>query len=240
MTNAHLKPLGRKAYGSIPHLPASRMGPADHAIHPGQGLILTEAVRDRHDRIIVTEKLDGANVAVARHQGEILALGRSGHLAATAPHIHIRMFSEWVDQNRQAFDRLEEGHRLSGEWLALAHGTIYTTLNRPFVPFDLIAGSARLPFDQMVEQANACGLEPAPLLSDGPAVDIPTIMDMLKSGGRFGASDGVEGAVWRCERRGTFEFLAKYVRPDKIDGKYLPGVVDTPPIWLWAQKELES
>lgn len=48
------KPLGRKNYGSIPHLPCSRMGPADHACHPGQQTIATEKARDRHDIIIVT------------------------------------------------------------------------------------------------------------------------------------------------------------------------------------------
>ena len=36
------------------------------------------------------------------------------------------------------------------------------------------------------------------------------------------ALDPVEGAVWRCERQGAVDFLGKYVRPDKIDGKYLP------------------
>ena len=28
--NSIHKPLGRKAYGSIPHLPGSRLGPGDH------------------------------------------------------------------------------------------------------------------------------------------------------------------------------------------------------------------
>ena len=37
MTN---KPLGRKAYGSIGHLPNSRVGPKDHHIHEGQLSIL--------------------------------------------------------------------------------------------------------------------------------------------------------------------------------------------------------
>ena len=40
-----MKPLGHKAYGSIPHLPNSRMGPGEHHISPGQAKIATEAVR---------------------------------------------------------------------------------------------------------------------------------------------------------------------------------------------------
>ena len=46
------KPIG-KAYGHIPHLPTSRMGPADKHCHEGQSRICTEKVRDRHDEIIV-------------------------------------------------------------------------------------------------------------------------------------------------------------------------------------------
>ena len=44
------KPLGGKAYGSIPHLIGSRVGPGDHHCHEGQARIATEKVRDKHDR----------------------------------------------------------------------------------------------------------------------------------------------------------------------------------------------
>ena len=54
------KPLGIKAYGSIGHLPNSRLGPGDHAVNEGQARICTEAPRDKYDTITVQEKLDGA------------------------------------------------------------------------------------------------------------------------------------------------------------------------------------
>lgn len=66
------KPLGIKAYGHVCHLPGSRLGPGDHKLTPGQARILTEKARDKHDRIIVREKLDGSNVAVARVNGELI------------------------------------------------------------------------------------------------------------------------------------------------------------------------
>jgi hypothetical protein len=37
---ANLKPLGRKSYGSIPHLPGSRLGPGDYCISEGQAPIM--------------------------------------------------------------------------------------------------------------------------------------------------------------------------------------------------------
>src|SRR4051812_45187727 len=42
MTDKFHKPLGSKGYGSICHLPGSRLGPGDHKLNPGQARILTE------------------------------------------------------------------------------------------------------------------------------------------------------------------------------------------------------
>ena len=59
------KPLGKKAYGSIPHLPGSRLGSGDHHISEGQAKIATEKLRDKYDQLFVYEKLDGSNCSVA-------------------------------------------------------------------------------------------------------------------------------------------------------------------------------
>lgn len=233
MTNAQLKPLGRKAYGSIPHLPKSRIGPGDHFCHEGQQRILTEKARDRHDRIIVTEKLDGSNVAVARHENRIIALGRSGHLAQTSPHEHIQHFAVWVRENADRFDHLRDGERLCGEWVTMAHGTMYRAMSVPFVPFDLMVGDKRMPLDLMKEVAEASGLRPAYVISDGPPMSIDTAMAAIADGGFHGALDGVEGCVWRCERQGQFDFIAKFVRHDKLDGKYFSQISGQPPVWFW-------
>lgn len=46
-----------KNYGHIAHLPGSRMGPGDHSCELGQARIATLKARDRHDHVIVQEKL---------------------------------------------------------------------------------------------------------------------------------------------------------------------------------------
>lgn len=54
------KPLGRRAYGSIGHLPGSRLGPGDHHVPEGQGRICTERTRDGHRSPgIAGERLSG-------------------------------------------------------------------------------------------------------------------------------------------------------------------------------------
>ena len=229
-----MKPLERKAYGSIPHLPKSRLGPGDHYIHPGQEVILTEKPRDRHDRIIVTEKLDGSCVAVARKDGQLLALARSGYLAQTSPYQHLQHFAVWVRQNEARFCHLDEGERLCGEWISMAHGTLYgPPMTTPFVPFDLMVKDKRLPTDQMREVSAKADLRHAHVISDGPPFSVDASLKAIADGGFHGAMDSVEGCVWRCERRCEFDFIAKFVRHDKQDGKYFEQISGQPPIWFW-------
>jgi hypothetical protein len=39
--------------------------------------------------------------------------------------------------------------------------------------------------------------------------------------------------VWWVERKGKFDFIAKWVRPDKQDGKYLSDITGHAEIWHW-------
>lgn len=220
-----MKPIGRKAYGSIPHLPNSRMGPADHSCHPGQEVICCEKMRDKHDRIIVTEKLDGSCMSVAKVDGQIIALGRAGYLAATSPFPHLVEFEDFVRVNEARFAAaLKDGQRFVGEWMNVATGTVYDLPHEPFAIFDLMEGEARSPFDEMRVAAEIAGFKTAHIISDGPAISIAEVMARIGDYGFHGAKECVEGAIWRVERKGAFDFLAKFVRHEKIDGKYLPGL----------------
>lgn len=234
MEERNRKPLGGKAYGSIPHLPGSRMGPGDHHVHEGQALICTLRARDRHDRIIVQEKLDGSCVAVARVGGRIVALTRAGYEAHTSPWEQHQLFEAWVWRNGfERFDAvLREGERICGEWLAQAHGTRYELSHDPFVPFDLVTEGVRAPYDAFVERMAVADFTTPRLIHDGAPVSIDAVVARLEPSGH-GALDPVEGAVWRVERRGAVDFLAKFVRPDKADGTYLPEISGGPAVWNW-------
>src|SRR5882724_9419662 len=78
------KPSRMKSYGHITHLPGSRMGTGDHKCEAGEARIATLKARDRHDNIIVQEKLDGKNVGVARLDGALYPLVRAGYVADTS------------------------------------------------------------------------------------------------------------------------------------------------------------
>lgn len=218
------KPLGGKSYGSIPHLPGSRMGPAEHCISDGQRDICCVKARDSHDVIIVQEKLDGSNVGVAKINGEIVPLTRSGYVANTSPYRQHSVFHEWAIANRKRFDELlKDGQRVCGEWLYQAHGTRYSLPHEPFVAFDIIELGKRSPWKLVEDMCFPLGFTTPQLLRYGKPVSIELVLGWLDYSGH-GAIDPVEGAVWRVERKGVVDFLAKYVRPDKKDGKYLPEI----------------
>lgn len=243
------KPLGGKSYGHIPHFPGSRMGPGDHKCSDGQLRIATEKARDKHDRIIVQEKVDGSNVGIARLDGVIIPLTRAGYVADTSPYEQHWRFGEWVYANQDRFLAvLRDGERLCGEWLMQAHGTRYQLPHEPFVVFDLMSGQKRLTAYELCDRVMPHGFILPRLIHEGEPLSIEEALRRIETSGH-GALDPVEGAVWRVERnelinkqtggerRWIVDYLAKYVRPEKIDGCYLPEKNGTDkPIWNWKPR----
>jgi hypothetical protein len=221
MTNEN-KPLNRKCYGSIGHLPNSRMGPSDSCVAEGQAKIATIKKRDRHDTIIVQEKLDGSCVGVAKMNGVLLALTKKGYLASTSRFEMHQEFARFVDKNHLRFQTvLREGERLCGEWMFKAHGTIYDLPHEPFVAFDIFNNdNKRLCYADFYNEVKGFFVMPY-CVSVGNSLTVKDALGILGAFGFHGAKEQIEGAVWRVERKGTVDFLCKYVRPDKIDGKYL-------------------
>jgi hypothetical protein len=238
-----VKPLGGKAYGSIGHLPQSRVGPGDWHVHEGQARICLEKPR-RGDRVIVSEKLDGACMAVANIGGEIVALTRAGYRATDGAFEHLRAFAPFIEERRDQFaSLLAPGERVAGEWLSMAHGTLYDTLSElwaPFIVFDIIREGQRVLRDEFRERIERAGFTEATILHDGPTgYSIEQCEAALGLCGFHGA-EKAEGAVWRVEREGRADFLAKYVRLDKRDGCYLPNVSGEPARWHWPPSPLTS
>ena len=87
------------------------------------------------------------------------------------------------------------------------------------------------------------GFVPPAVLHRGGPLSITDAMALLAEYGFHGATEPVEGAVWRVERneliepgkggarRRVVDFLAKFVRPDKVDGTYLPGQTGGDVVW---------
>lgn len=109
-----MEPLGTKSYGSFPHLPISRVGPGDYHISEGQASIANVKTHDKHDLIIVQEKLDGFNVIAAKVNSEIVLSPAPANLASASPYLQHHPFGTWVKRNEQRFrEVLQEGGRMA-------------------------------------------------------------------------------------------------------------------------------
>lgn len=230
------KPLNIKNYGSIPHLSNSKLGTGDHFIEKGQERILTEKPRDKHDVIIVTEKYDGSNVGIAKKNGKILSLTRSGYEAHTSPYIQHHKFSEWVISNKSLFDIiLNEGERITGEWLIQAHGIKYDIDRRlqPIVFFDYFnSKNERLPFEHLDRLYRLYNIQIPRLLHKGNSITVDELLPILNKK-TYGIipEEKPEGMVYRVERKEKVDFLAKWVRKDFEPGKYCIGIEEQNLIW---------
>jgi hypothetical protein len=238
----NLKPLNAKNYGSIPHLPNSRLGTGDHSCPDGQSDICTVKTRDAHDLIIVQEKLDGSNVGIAKVDGKIYALTRAGYEAHTSPYEQHHKFQTWVDSQKYRFDDvLQDGERIVGEWLVQAHGTRYRLPHEPFVAFDIMTGTTRAIYSELEQRLRGRFVLPN-LVHKGDAISIEEAMQRLGTMGAHGAIDPVEGIMYRVERNDQLklnpkerawkvDFLAKFVRKDKVDGEFLESKTGGSTVW---------
>ena len=232
------KPLGGKAYGSIPHLPGSKFGNRDDKGIDEKAARFFLQGAGKNDRIVVLEKLDGSCVSVANINGEIVPLIRSGYRASTSNYFQHWLFAQFIGMNTDLFEGLAPGERICGEWLAQAHGTRYDLDGRcPFVPFDIFVENTRQNYDVLTRYCNHHDLEYAPVLfyEVGRGCGIKEALQELGEFGHYGAIDSAEGCVWRWERTdGNPIMMAKYVRPESEPGRYLESMTGKDPIWNWS------
>jgi ATP-dependent RNA circularization protein (DNA/RNA ligase family) len=229
-----MKPLGHKNYGSIPHLSISKLGTGDHFIHEGQERILTLKTRDKHDEVLVFEKYDGSNIGVAKVDNKILALTRSGYTANTSKYKQHHYFSDWVYKNIMLFhEMLKNDERITGEWMAQAHGLEYDIKKEPVIFFDYFDNkNKRKEYDYL---KNYCGvnfgLQTPRLLHRGNSIKTSELLDTLNlKTNDIKSKELPEGMVFRVERNNKVDFLAKWVRSDFKTGRFMDN---EPLIWNW-------
>lgn len=237
-----MKPLGHKAYGSIPHLPGSKRGPGDHGLEERQAVLLTEKA-SRDWTIVVQEKLDGSCMSVAKINGEIVALGRAGFVAESSPYEHLRLFAPWVAARRDRFDALlEEGERVVGEWLLLATALRYFVI-RPddlFHAFDIMRLHDRALPDVVKSRCREAQIATVPMLHSGspmPPEQAWLLACNTRERQQIQCEDWPEGVVYRAIRNGRVSFIAKWVRSNFEAGRYLDhAVYNFPPHRLRASE----
>lgn len=229
-----MKPLNIKNYDAIGHFPNSKLGEGDHHISAGHIRIFTQQKRDHWDTIWVHEKYDGSNVGIIKHQNQILALTRSGLLAKNSRFLQHRLFAHWVAQRERLFaEILAEGERLVGEWMAQAHGIRYKISTEPIVFFDYFSPENERYLQQdFLAKVKPHGLNTPRKLHEGDAITPEDLIPILnQKTPEIESVELPEGMVYRVERRGKVDTLAKWVRSDFKNGQYIKNVAEADFVW---------
>lgn len=228
------KILPYKTYNKIGHLSKSRLGEGDHYIDPKTESLFLKDIQDPHSYCIVQEKLDGANVSVVRWKGEIIALSRSGYDCKNSDQEQFKMFHRYVNHYKERFENIliQDGMRIVGEWLALAHGIIYKFDVEPFVPFDIFFHEMPFPYLKTLKVLYRERFTMPYEYHLGGACSLNRAIKLSSKDKSYHGAEKVEGFIYRIEREGKPPLIAKYVHHDKIDGKYF-NEDKSKLIWNW-------
>ena len=127
---------------------------------------------------------------------------------------------------------LKNGERITGEWLAQAHGIKYKIDSRlqPIVFFDHFnKNNERSCFDLLDAFYE---IQLPRLLHRGNAISVDDLKTELNKKTYGITPEGKpEGMVYRVERKGKVDFLAKWVRSDFEPGKYIIDKEESELIW---------
>lgn len=234
-TTKDRKILKGKIFGSVGHLPGSKTGIRDSTINTGEAEYFTNRHARKNDKIIVTEKMDGACVGVYRKDyNTLIPLIRAGYRAEDSPRIFLRDFADMVrfELTDDLHKMLNVGEWIVGEWCQEPHGTKYDFHKKKligertyFFPFAIFKGDA---------YCSAFEYEYA-YVKDKVGDKLPMAMEISVDGEPVGINeahvalltrpcsyrdDPAEGAVWRRERDGSVMKRGKWVRPAYVAGYY--------------------
>ena len=185
--------------------------------------------------MLVFEKYDGSNVGIVKLSGAIHAVVRAGYSADSSRHQQHHRFAQWVRANAGILSQmLKDGERFAGEWLAQVHSIKYDLEGRsPLVLFDkFTAQNKRALFSDWMHDAEQLLAAPR-LIHIGHPIKPGYLLERLSAPFRVPRSTSAapEGMVYRVERGGQVDFLAKWVRPDFEPGVYCIGKSEDELMW---------
>lgn len=123
-----------RKYPRTRHIEGSRLGPGDEDLQAVPFVELADK------RLVVEEKLDGANAAVSFDESGTLLLQSRGHYLTGGPREkHFALLKTWASAHQRAFaERLSSRYVMYGEWLYAKHTIFYDQLPHYFMEFDVL------------------------------------------------------------------------------------------------------
>jgi atypical dual specificity phosphatase len=202
-----------------------------HLLHFGavtrDDLMVSNIVVRENSKVVLTEKLDGANLGFSlSFDMEILVQNRS-HFVLSASHPQFRKLASFVAAHRLSLikilgrdDTFPERYILYGEWMAAVHSISYTRLPKIFIAFDLYDRANGSFLDRMSLESllHGSGIPLVPAIS--VLDDLPSKSDLIQmvSQQSIFADGPVEGVYIKIEEEGVVAERMKVVRANFIQG----------------------
>ncbi len=186
-------------YPRTPHLTGSHLQPGDEDL----SVVSLEHLKGL--RLVVEEKLDGANSAISFGVDGRLLLQSRGHFLDGGPRErHFGMLKAWAGSvQRELREALGGRYVMYGEWLYAKHTIFYDALPHYFFEFDVLDRET----GHFLSTAARCEL-----LKDAPVVSVPVLYTgHAPNAARLAAlvkPSAFQSAHWResltrvCEARG--------------------------------------
>jgi len=174
-----------------------------------------EAVKFTQQRVVIEEKVDGANLGISVTEDFQIRFQNRSHFVNSATATQFKQLDNWVAQHPGIWQVLASPDIvLYGEWLFAKHSIHYTSLPDYFLAFDIYIPSegkflSRAKRDALLEGS---GIASVPVLAEG-TFSKQEILDLLERPSAF--YDGkVEGAYIRIESGDYEADRGKIVRSD--------------------------
>ncbi len=188
-----------KKYPRTPHLEGSRLQTGDEDI----AQISFEYIRGK--RLVVEEKIDGANVAVSFDEDGTLLLQSRGHyLLGGSREVHYDLFKQWANVHREAFFKvLGTRYIMYGEWMYAKHSMYYDALPNYFIEFDIFDREKGVYLDTKSRQS-LTALMPVcsvPVIKEGAFNSLEELLSCFQKS-RYVSENHIETLNSYCEQNG--------------------------------------
>ncbi|KAH6911163.1 ATP dependent DNA ligase [Coprinopsis sp. MPI-PUGE-AT-0042] len=177
-------------------------------------------------RVVVTEKVDGANMGFSLSADKQILVQNRSHYVNPTSHDQFKKLGAWVDKHRQELLKLldrdpyfPERYILFGEWLYATHSIAYSRLPDYFMAFDLYdrQTGAFISTKALRGLLADTSISVVPLLHEGVLPGESELKEMVQRKSTY-YEGRVEGVYLKVETDLAVVHRAKIVRSDFIAG----------------------
>ncbi|KFY40018.1 hypothetical protein V494_03711 [Pseudogymnoascus sp. VKM F-4513 (FW-928)] len=177
--------------------------------------------------VVVTEKVDGANMGFSLSSDRQLLVQNRSHFVGSSSHAQFKKLDSWIERHREELFKLlnrdkyfPQRYVLYGEWMHAVHSVSYNALPDRFLAFDMFdRGEGKFVNRQTLETLlSGTGIHITRVMEKRESVPTDSeLRAMVEKQSAF-AEGRVEGVVVKIEDKSWVKWRGKVVRGDFLAG----------------------